>query len=189
MAIPDTTNTATLFVSREPSWELGVDLTQILKSDVQTSRSGLEQRQGRMSLSRWRMSYQAHLSSGERAARLTRMLAEIRAPLQVPFWARGAVLTSDMALETLGIDRHGDADFYRPGDYVMITDGVDLQFRIIAAIYFGNSITLEPMDGSIDFTQGSRIYPCRLCVRDGGTGEFREMSEATHLEKLNYSTL
>ncbi len=188
MAIPDTKNLTPLLVTQEPAWELKVTFPQVMASDVQTARSGLEQRQGLTSRSRFKLTYQAILSADQRRARMKRMLVEIAYPLQVPMWPKAALLLTASTGDTLTMNRNASADFYRPGDLVYLRAGPDAQFREIATAA-GPVLTLVPLDGAIVFPIGSRIYPARLCVRDGGLGDFREMSEATHVEKLSFTFL
>lgn len=188
MAAPDTTNTPEIFVSRAPAWEMGVQLDQTLAADIQTSRSGLEQRQARTSRSRLRLTYSAHLTAAQRADRIERMLAEVRAPLQVPIWPKGGLVSAMADVATLTLGRTAGIDYYQPGHWILLTTATALQFRQIAS-RAGAVLTLEAMVGATLFPAGSRVYPCRLCLRSGGSGEFQQTGEETHVERLIYQTL
>ena len=94
MAIPSTTTAATLYVTREPAWEHGVELTQSLVTSLFTSRAGLEQRQQLRDLSHWTMRYTTYDAKTTERARWERTQAELAAPLVVPFWPEGAFLIS-----------------------------------------------------------------------------------------------
>lgn len=190
MAIPDTSNTATLFVTRPPAWEMGVQLEQAMNSDVSTSRAGLEQRQQRGGVGRWRLTYQAYLNQSERAAREERAFAEIAAPLIVPFWTEAGTTITTLDFNALQVDRAWTPDFFKVGDWVFFDDGTQTQFRQIEAIGITDqSLELVDLSGQIEFAAGTTIYPCRHCVREQGRAEFESASEATHTERLVYSTL
>lgn len=189
MALPDTTNTAAIYVDQVPAWEMGLELMQTMTADVQTARSGLEQRQARTTLAKYRMSYQAHLDASQRAARLERMLLEVQAPLWVPWWPKGAQLVEDQQGSSLQLDREADPDFHEIGGLVFLW-GAETGFGIrTMKSYEGTVARINRVIPGPQWKAGDYLFPYRLCIRDAGSGEFKEDSEATHIEKLTYRTL
>lgn len=166
---------------------MGVLLNQTSASSLYTARTGLEQRQGRMSGTRWSITYSAHLSGAEREARIRRMLAELAAPLWVPFWPRGGKLTTDLSADAFTMSRPATASFFRPGDWVYLLQAGTGYFREIVAAD-GNEIELVPDEDAAAFTAGTWAFPCRKCVRDGN-GAFQETSNETVVENLTYNQL
>ncbi len=191
MAIPDTNNTTPLFVTQQPAWEEGVDLEQGAASEIMTSRSGIEQRQQRAIRCRWKMSYRAFLNAAQTKARRKRADAEITSLCWVPFWTERSTTLTTISGNVVTIDREWSNDFFTPGDWVFFDSPTQgQQFRQIDSIGGDTrQLVLAAMGGSIAFTSGTPVYPCRACVREGGLAEFQEASEATIRETLNYTTL
>lgn len=186
---PSTTNTSLLFVTRQPAWEKKVRSKQAMHTDIFDARSGIEQRQGRQSRGRWSMEYQAVLNFTDAEARRVRTRGEVAAPLIVPFWAERGILTSDLVANVFSMDRTGDADWFYPGDYVLLSsEALGDQFRQIASID-GNDVTLEADAEGEDYLTGATVWPCRACIRDAGSAVFRTSIENSDNETLNYSTL
>lgn len=182
-------NTALLFISRQPAWERRVKLTQAMLTDVFTSRSGLEQRQNRQSRGRWTMRYSSFCRLADAPARRARILAEVSAPLIVPFWTERAATTSAIVANVVSIDRTPDADWFAAGDYVFFSDALlGDQFREIASVA-GSALTLEPDGGAIAFLTGTRIYPCRACIRAPGSASVEVAGEDAALETMEVATL
>ena len=175
--IPNTNNTALLFVSTRPAWEHGVTLRMSMKTDVFDARSGLQQRQGRQTGAKWEMKYTAILDRVAALARHTRALAEVRAPLIVPMWTERSATTSAITANVVTIDRAADADFFRAGDYVYFSSGLGDQFRQIASVD-GDELTLEPDGGAIAYLTG-----------DTAGATFEAPSEDSQSEPLTYATL
>lgn len=188
MSVPSTTNTALLFVTRRPAWEEGIKLRMNMDTSVFTARSGNTQRQGRRTGSKMELEYTAVLDRTAALARQARALAEVRAPLIVPFWCEPALATSDLVANVVVIDAVPDVDFFRAGDYVLISSTLGEQFRQIASVA-GQTLTLEAIGGQVAFLTGSTVWPCRACVRDGNGASFTAPSEDSQTEPLTYSTL
>lgn len=194
MAIPDTTNTAPLFVTRAPAWERGVDLEQAMGGTVDASRSGLEQRQQTRFRGAWRMSYRAVLEAVSAKERETRALAEVKAPLWVPFWTEKAVTANPLNggnPTTLNLSRVVTYDFFYIADYVLLRHP-DLgdEFRRIEDWGVNTQqIILEALGGFTQFPTGTLCYPCRLCLRGQGSAEFSTPHGGSITEALTYATL
>jgi len=189
MAIPSTTTNALLFSSQEPAWERGVELALGQSTRVFTSRSGLEQRQQGRMRSQLSLRYSAFFDPAGKRIREERNRAEIANPVVVPFWSEAATIGS-MTTNAATISRTATPDWFVIGDYVYITDGTDAQFRIISGYGVSlQALQFEAMTGSITFAASSLIYPCRICVRDGGSSESMETNDFSTMEEVRYTTL
>lgn len=189
MAIPSTSTVSLLFVSREPAWEKGVELTQNLVATIFTSRAGLEQRQQRRDRSHWSMRYTTYDDQTTALERWQRTQAELAAPLVVPFWTEGATLLA-LASDTATISRTATEDWFLEGEYIFITDDSQGQFRIISGYGVSlQALELVPDEDAIAFTAGAKVYPCRICERGGGKADARLIHEASREEDVVYHTL
>lgn len=189
MAIPSTTTATTLFSSQRPAWEKGVELVQGHQTRLFTSRAGLEQRQQSRIRSQWRMRFTCFFDAADRAAREARNRAELVAPVVVPFWTEEALI-STMATNSVTISRTATDDWFAVGDYIYLTDGTVGQFRTVAG--YGVSLqqlTLEAISGEVIFSALDLVYPCRLCVRDGGSADVAEDNDFTVEDDVRYITL
>lgn len=185
---PSTNNTALLFISRRPAWEEGVRLKMTMDTSEFTARSGNSQRQGRRTGAVLEIEYTCVLDRTAALARQQRALAEIRAPLVVPFWCERTVTTSAIVANVVTVDRAPDDDFFRAGDYVLLSSTLGDQFRQIASVA-GSTLTLEAMVGSIAFLTGATVWPCRACVRNPEGASFEATSEDSQTEPLTFTTL
>lgn len=189
MAIPSTNTAEVLFVSREPAWEHGIELTQSMVTNIFTSRAGLEQRQQRRDRSHWTMRYKTYDAAATAIERWQRTQAELAAPLVVPFWTESAALAS-LSGNTATISRTATVDWFAVGDYIYITDGEQSQFRTIASYGVSlQALVLDALTGAIAFDPDARVYPCRICERGGGKADSRSIHEASREEDVTYSTL
>jgi hypothetical protein len=194
MAIPSTKNTTPLFVTRAPAWEKGVELEQNMGGHIDTSRSGLEQRQQRRFRSGWKMTYRAALDGTTAKQREARARAEIVAPLWVPFWTEKGITANPMTVmapNTLNLDRIVTQDFFTVADYVLLrhpTLGDEFR-RIEDWGVNSQQIILEALGGAILFPALTAIYPCRLCVRSQGMAEMQRHHVDSTTESLTYATL
>jgi hypothetical protein len=195
MAIPNTDNTAALFVTRAPAWEKGVELEQGMAGSIDTSRSGLEQRQQRRFKCGWKLSYKAALDAANARQREERSLAEIKAPLWVPFWTEKAILANPITLvnpTTVNLDRIVTHDFFAVDDYVLLRHAtLGDQFRKITAWGINTQqIIFESLGGAeVLFPIGTACYPCRLCIRSQGMAEMQRRHADSTTESLVYVTL
>lgn len=190
MAIPNTSNTSPLFLTRTPGWERGVRLKQSLATNQTVSRAGLEQRVGRQMRSSWSIQFSVMMDRTTAAARLVRAAAEMRAPVVVPFWPIPGRTVSLIAGDKVTINRSQNADFYTAGDYVYFWDAaLGGQFRLVTGQGVSEQeITLASMVGALSFPIGSRVYPCRVFIR-AGNAETTGHGHATTEEDLTFSTL
>lgn len=190
MAIPSTSNKDQLFVTRQPAWEMKVRLRQALKCDVWTARSGLEQRQGRQSKSRWALQYSATLDRTAALAREVRTAAEITAPLVVPFWTERTATTTPLASNAVTIARAPDEDFFTVGEWVyFLPVSGTASFRQIASIA-GSVLTFVPDGAAPTYgSSGVPCWPCKLCTRDAGSVNVRRAIDNSETETLNFTTL
>lgn len=189
MAIPTTNTAEVLFSSQQPAWERGVELIQGMTSTMFTSRAGLEQRQQKRMRGQWSMRYVTFHDRAAAATRRTRNRAEIAAPVVVPFWPERAILSS-LVTNTATISRTATEDWFVIGDYIFLTDGTDSQFRQITAYGISQqALVLLPLVGAVAFGAGTKVYPCRTCVRERGESEFTIASEDATEEAVTYVTL
>lgn len=189
MAIPTTTNQDPLYVSREPAWELGVELVQNMQTSVWLGRAGLEQRQQLRSRGAYVLSYQTFDDRLTEQARWRRLLAEISTPLVVPFWSEGVTLAS-LVGDTATISRAATVDWFAVGDLIYLTDGTQAQFRSISGYGVSQqALELVSITGELAFAAGTKVYPCRLCVRERGDVERVSSGLDSHLEKSTFVTL
>lgn len=194
MAIPNTNNTDPLFITRAPAWEKGVELEQSMLGSIDTARSGLEQRQQRRFRCAWKMTYRAALDGATTRQREARSLAEIKAPLWVPFWTEKAITANALNLgnpTTLNLDRIVTHDFFAVADYVLLRHPtLGDQFRRIEDWGINSQqIILEALGGFTHFPIGTACYPCRKCVRNQGQAEMQIHHADSTTETLVYVTL
>ncbi len=188
MAIPSTSNKTTLFVTRQPAWELRVLLRQAMTTGVHTARSGLEQRSARQSRGRWALQYQAVLDRTQADARDIRTAEEITAPLVVPFWTERTATTSAVVANVVSVEYPPNADFFAAGEWVYFATAGAGHFREIASVA-GFALTLVPDVSAPAVASGVTCWPCRLCTRDAGSISRRQAIENSEVETLNFTTL
>jgi len=189
MAIPTTNTAVTLFSSQRPAWEKGIEMVQGHATRLFTSRAGLEQRQQGRLRSQWKLSYTCYLDGLEREERDRRNRAELVAPVVVPFWPEEAIVSA-MLSNSVTISRTATDDWFAIGDYIYLTDGTTGQFRVISG--YGVSLqqlTLEAVGSEVLFSGGDLVYPCRLCIRDGGMAEHIDDTDFSLSEEVRYLTL
>lgn len=189
MAIPTTDSVPLLFSSQEPAWERGVDLMQMMTTSVITSRAGLEQRQQLRHRGQFQISFMIYHDADSSDARWARNLAETQGGVVVPFWTEEAILAT-MVGNTITISRRSTPDWFTPGDYVLLTDGTQSQFRQISSVgATDQELNLVAMTGGIDFADLSRVIPCRICIREQGASEIGFPGEASGEERVSFVTL
>lgn len=184
------TNTAeVLFVTTAPAWEDGCTLEQTMHTDIFRARSGVEQRQGSQGLSKWRMEYTAVLDQTAAAARRARALEEVRSPLCVPFWTEKTTTAGPLSGDSVEITAAETADFFQPGDFVLLSaSGDGIQFREIAS-RAGSVLTFTPDLDAIAYAAGSTVWPCKFCIRTDGGARFDAEGTHAHRETLQFETL
>lgn len=189
MALPSTTTQTVLFSSQEPAWERGIELTQGQSTRLFTSRAGMEQRQQGRLRSQWRMAYTCIIPASQRRTRDLRNRAELVAPVVVPFWPEQTAVAA-MVSNSLTIGRTATEDWFAVGDYLFITNGVDSQFRVVSG--YGVSLqqlTLEAITPEIIFGTDAVVYPCRLCIREGGQADQQDENDFSLVEDVRYISL
>ncbi len=175
---------AALFITTTPAWEFGVDVTQTMETSVFKSRAGLEERKQRRQRCAWSIQWVAALDSAATKARDAIAAAEQNAAFIVPFWTERALTTTAIVANVVTIDRAPNADWFVPGDYVLITDGATTQFRLISSVA-GSALTLN---AGYAFDSGAKVYPCRKCFREGQATEWIPPG-ANATEPMKFSTL
>lgn len=151
-----------------PDWREGVRLTQAFTSTVNTSRSGLEQRQRRRQRPVYHLEYQrTALTPAEAQGRLDAIKDEFRKPLTVPFWTDGIVLQSSMTVATAALLDSNPilAEWNAPFDVFLWDPSLGGEWRTLTVIN-GRNLTFSG-SGQL-FPAGAFVFPSRRMIREAG---------------------
>ncbi len=180
MAIPDTNNQPTGFITDRPDWDRAYQFQAVWDTFIKAGFSGAEQRTRRRFRPKYRIAYVTPaLSVAEYSIRRARSILDTARAVAVPCWHYwreiAPPLTIDADVVTIDVDGitfqitgdMGNSPF-KVGSYAFIEqDGLPSVFCKIVDIS-ADVLTLAAGDCASpaipfpDFTEGATVYPCIL---------------------------
>jgi hypothetical protein len=189
-ALPNSENTAPLFVAPRPDWNAGQQLTANHATAITTARTGQEQRTRGRRYPQYRLQYErTGLSLAQHNAAQAEAREQAQKPLWVPFWPLLARLANNPPnFNTVTIDLDPWEDWWTPGQWVYVWKANDYgQWRQIASVA-GRVLTLETAE-EIGFSAGDYIAPARFSRRLINDDTRNRRSLASYTETLTFESL
>lgn len=163
MAIESTETLSPLYLLDPPDWNRGVELERIYRTNIETSRAGIEQRTSLWPFARFKMSFViSALNGAEFQIRRLRAEAEVKSPLLVPIWPLRYSADS-VAGTQLTLDEDGEHDLH-PRQWVYVVQGATTSVIPIQDVN-GKVVTAAGGSSFGAFSAGATVYPVRECVR------------------------
>lgn len=173
-----------------PDWGEGLKQRTTYRTELSTSRRGLEQRTQHRVRPMLVIDYRAQgIHDADARKRLEAAVANFRKPLLVPWWPQGTVLQSTSTDTGALLSTNPVADDWdRDGFIYLWNRSIGGEFRILAS-RTGRTLTLTDEGGHLAFPAGSFAFPVRLAVRERDDALLNPGALRTNPERLIFRTL
>ena len=191
--LPSTANQSQRFITDQPDWSKGVNVTDYRVTAINLSRSGLEVRQRQRLAPHVQIEYVVSaLTNDEYFARAQQVILDARAPLVVPMWGDVEFVQADTtaaAHTDLEIGNARRKLFFRAGDWIYWNDGSSSQFRQIATITDSTNFVLETTGSPEQMFEDDPVYPCLVCEQISHDVDFTRYAPESREIKLKFRSI
>lgn len=173
-----------------PDWSEGIAVSFVYRTDIERSRSGLEQRSRRRRRAIQAIEYQFQDLHDEASLQaLEIMMRTTRRPLLSPWWNQTNLLlvTMDSDAATLEVSPN-ESDWKEAPSVYLWSRFQGGQVRKIESIQ-DQIVRLEPDTEAIFFEKGSFIAPMRKCVREMGDDLMGGAAQRTATQTVRLRTI
>lgn len=173
-----------------PDWGAPIRQTTTYRTDILTSKTGLEQRSQRRRRPILAMEYEARLQDGNASRAIEAAVTASRKPLIVPWWPNGGRLRVGMASETSAeLTANPIAYDYERATHVFIfSRGNGGEFRRLEAIDQA-ALTLVDEGSHTIFPAGSWVFPCFRATREKADQTLAMTNRADAATRVAFRTL